>query len=316
MLPAYWMRISSYGTDFMMSNPKRTFLAGLLLGALVIGASVMRSGEDKLSGARSGSERDGASISGELDNGPVDTRRSNPASASGHSDDISHILQAIRDSLKRNDLASAKVLLGAVQTLHKDDSRALTLQKELQAREEKVDSVPLVVPLDNPRNAAKSTRSTTRLPARTGGSHERASPVRDHTISTTRRSRIMDAPQIQTPSNSGMDTDAARPTLGVGRTDSSSREVAPTVAATIAPTVTSTPPRTATPPTEAVLPPAQPVAPKLPPMQSAQGPKTRAQVRAELDRARMDGSLPRFGNPDPAGPGGVPSSTKTESDSE
>jgi len=315
MLPAYWMRISSYGTDFMMSNPKRTFLAGLLLGALVIGASVMRSGEDKLSGARSGSERDGASISGELDNGPVETRRSNPASASGHADDISHILQAIRDSLKRNDLASAKVLLGAVQTLHKDDSRALTLQKELQAREEKVDSVPLVVPPDNPRNAAKSTRATTRLPARAGRSHERASPVRDHTTSTSRRSRIADAPQIQVPSDNGIDAEAARPALGTGRADSSSREVAPTVAPTVVPIVTSTPPRPA-PPTEQVLPPAQPVAPKALLLQSAQGPKTRAQVRAELDRARMDGSLPRFGNPDPAGPGGVPSSTKTEFDSE
>lgn len=37
------------------------------------------------------------------------------------------------------------------------------------------------------------------------------------------------------------------------------------------------------------------------------GPKTRAQVQAEIIRARGDGSLPAFGNPDPAGPGGAPS---------
>jgi hypothetical protein len=36
------------------------------------------------------------------------------------------------------------------------------------------------------------------------------------------------------------------------------------------------------------------------------GPKTRAQVRAEIARAREDGSLPAFGNPDPAGPAGAP----------
>jgi hypothetical protein len=320
MLSACWMRISSYGTDVMMSNPKRTLLAGLLLGALVIGASVMRSGEDKLPGAQSGSERDGASISGELDNGSVQTQRSNPASASGHSDDISHILQAIRESLKRNDLASAKVLLGAVQTLHKDDSRALTLQKELQAREEKADPVPPVAPPDNPRNTAKSTRSVKRLPARAERSHERASQVREHTISTSRRSRIMDAPQIKAPSNSSVNAEAASPFLGGGRTDSSSRAVAPPVAPTAAPTVSSAPPRPALvramPPIEEVLQPVQPVALKPLPMRSDQAPKTRAQVRAELDRARTDGSLPRFGNPDPAGPGGVPSSTKTESDSE
>ncbi|OTP79355.1 DUF4148 domain-containing protein [Caballeronia sordidicola] len=39
------------------------------------------------------------------------------------------------------------------------------------------------------------------------------------------------------------------------------------------------------------------------------GSKTRAQVRSELAHARADGSLPRFGNPDPAGPGGLPGST-------
>src|SRR5471032_1458633 len=151
------MRISSYGTDFMMSNPKRKLLAGLLLGALVIGASEMRSGEDTLSGARSGLERDGASISGALDNGSIETLRSMPASASGQSDDIFHILQVIRDSLKRNDLASTKVLLGAVQTLHTDDSGA-TLQKELQAREETAELLPPVAPPDNPRNTTKTTR--------------------------------------------------------------------------------------------------------------------------------------------------------------
>jgi hypothetical protein len=44
--------------------------------------------------------------------------------------------------------------------------------------------------------------------------------------------------------------------------------------------------------------------PDLPP--AGQRPKTRDEVRAELARARGDGSLPRFGNPDPYGPGGVP----------
>jgi hypothetical protein len=39
---------------------------------------------------------------------------------------------------------------------------------------------------------------------------------------------------------------------------------------------------------------------------SNQGPKTREQVRAELAHARMDGTISRFGNPDPYGPGGTP----------
>jgi Domain of unknown function (DUF4148) len=41
-------------------------------------------------------------------------------------------------------------------------------------------------------------------------------------------------------------------------------------------------------------------------MAPVQGPKTRAQVRAELAHAREDGTIPRYGNPDPYGPGGKP----------
>ncbi|WP_121307732.1 DUF4148 domain-containing protein [Paraburkholderia sp. BL17N1] len=43
---------------------------------------------------------------------------------------------------------------------------------------------------------------------------------------------------------------------------------------------------------------------------SNQGPKTREQVREELIRARMNGTIPRFGNPDPYGPGGTPNFTR------
>ncbi|KMZ12316.1 hypothetical protein BHUM_04679 [Candidatus Burkholderia humilis] len=38
-------------------------------------------------------------------------------------------------------------------------------------------------------------------------------------------------------------------------------------------------------------------------------PKTRKDVQDELSKARMNGSLPRFGNPDPYGPGGSPSAS-------
>jgi hypothetical protein len=289
----------------MMSTPKRTLFAGLLIGALVIGASVMRSGEDKLPGAQSGSERDGASIAGDLGNSSAETLRSNAAATSGDSDDIFHILQVIRQSLKRKDLASAKVLSGEVQPLPQNDSRALTPQKELQASEEKADAPPPFAPPDNPRKTAKSTRSATRLPAKAERSHESKFRVREHVLSASRHSPIVDAPHIKTPSSSAVDAEAASPALGAGRVDPNLPKGAPTVA--------STPPRPALirtmPFVDQMLPLAQPEAPKPLPAQSGQAPKTRAQVRAELDRARSDGSLPRFGNPNPAGPGGVPSRT-------
>ncbi|NML35045.1 DUF4148 domain-containing protein [Paraburkholderia antibiotica] len=41
-------------------------------------------------------------------------------------------------------------------------------------------------------------------------------------------------------------------------------------------------------------------------VEAGNAPKTRAQVRAELARAREDGSMPAFGNPNPMGPAGAP----------
>ncbi|SOE96224.1 protein of unknown function [Burkholderia sp. D7] len=285
----------------MLSTPKRTVLAGLLVGALVIGASVMRSGEGTLS------KRDGASVSGELDNSSTEARGTNADSTSGHSDDVAHILQAVRDSLKRNDLASAKVLLGAVQTLHKDDSRALTLEKELQAREGKVDAGPSVMALDKPPNTSKPIRFASRPSAKSDRTRDSASPVREHTAGMSRHSTVTGRPQVKAPSDDGVSVDASSPAPEVGVADSTSLEAAPTVAST---------PARATPPGEETPLPAQPVNPKPLPVQSDQAPKTREQVRSELYRARANGALPRFGNPDPAGPGGLPGTAKTESGGE
>jgi len=306
MPPTLLRRAFKLQEDFMMNTPKRTLLAGLLLGALVIGASVMRSGEEKRT------HDDGASSSGELDSGPVDALKSNSASVREHSDEVARILQAVRDSLKRNDLASAKVLLGAVQTLHKDDSQALTLQKELQAREGTGETVfPATTP-DNPPDSLKATRSAERVSSKAERSHDSTRPVREHAIRASRHSRITSVPQVKVPSNSDVSSEALSPAADIGRADSTLSEATPPVAsAPLRPALTP-----ATPASAEALPPVRPVEPTRAPVQSNQAPKTREEVRAELYRARADGMLPRFGNPDPAGPGGVPSSTKTEFGSE
>jgi hypothetical protein len=70
------------------------------------------------------------------------------------------------------------------------------------------------------------------------------------------------------------------------------------------PNAESTPP--------AAPPPAvQSAAPEVAPAQSAGAPATRAQVRTEIGRAREDGRLPAYGNPNPGGPGGTPSLINT-----
>jgi hypothetical protein len=45
---------------------------------------------------------------------------------------------------------------------------------------------------------------------------------------------------------------------------------------------------------------------------AVQHPKTRKEVEEELRNARTNGSLPRFGNPDPYGPGGSPSASSEQ----
>jgi hypothetical protein len=297
-----------YGTDVMMNNLQRIFLTGLLLGALAIGAFVLRSNEEQLSGDQSIVERYGGSTSGELDKSLTGTQRS-----SGRSDDgVAQILQAIQDSLQRNDLASAKVLLGAVQTLHKDDDRALPLQKELQAREGKADASLPVTRADEPPDTLNLTRSASRSSASADSSRDGSFPVREHAINTPRRSRIRSAPEVKLLPGSGVSAEAASPASEIGRTDPISLKAIPTVVSTPASAPSGSelihmmPPRdTAIQPVQSV----QPVESNLVRAESNQGPKTRAQVRAELERARMDGTIPRFGNPDPAGPGGLPSNT-------
>ena len=46
----------------------------------------------------------------------------------------------------------------------------------------------------------------------------------------------------------------------------------------------------------------QPMPAPTPMAMTFNAPLTRAQVRADLARARADGTIPRFGNPDPYGP--------------
>lgn len=50
------------------------------------------------------------------------------------------------------------------------------------------------------------------------------------------------------------------------------------------------------------MPPPQTMPPPMQVAMSTNAPLTRAEVRADLARARADGTIPRYGNPDPYGP--------------
>jgi hypothetical protein len=278
-----------YGTDVMISNPKRLLLAGVLVSALAMAVGAVWSGRDELAGDHSGVGRDDASASGAPDKNPAGSMGSGAVSAEGGSDaGVARTLQVIRDSLERNDLASARLLLNAVLALHQDNEQALALRKDLQAREQKADVAVPAEHAEKPSKAGEPARPAPRPPAR---------PDRQRTISTPHR------PHGGNASHNLVATAPGVMNIGAKGTGSASAETA-------SPSPPATPAVTSPPALPSSIPLQRPSAPiveaKPEPMaaESDQAPKTRAQVRAELARARMDGSLPRFGNPDPAGPGG------------
>lgn len=118
-------------------QPKVAIVASLLIGALTLAAFLLRPDTGRQPAEQSGfGHRDASSAAGP--EGPRSTAlASGKVAAQSQSDaDVAVVLDAVRTSLKRDDLASARVLLGAEQALYANDPRVVALQRELQAREE------------------------------------------------------------------------------------------------------------------------------------------------------------------------------------
>jgi hypothetical protein len=305
-----------------ISHPKIVTVASVLMGALTIAMFVMRPGKGELPGYQSGLEHREASVSGAPDSGPSRAQVSGRVIADSQSDAVvAQVLDAVRTSLQRNDLASAKVLLGAEQALYKDDKRVLDLQRELQAREAMADHARSVERAVNAPDTSESPLSASRSAARGHRTHEASLPVHKRTTGASSYAVNPRAPEMAGTANQVVSAEAARPVAASAETASTSQGAATAAAGT--PMVSQTVPL--------ILPAVQPAQAAQPaqaeqtaqaaqtfqpeptpaptPTQSSQGAKTRAQVRMELERARANGALPRFGNPDPAGPGGAPSLT-------
>jgi hypothetical protein len=112
-----------------------------------------------------------------------------------------------------------------------------------------------------------------------------------------RRHRVVTAPRVTAKTNAP------------AKHDEAAAQNAPVVHQ-VAPPVAQAPPVVAVPPpSPSPSPSPSPVANVAPSqaVSTSSGPKTRKQVQDELRRARADGAMPRFGNPDPYGPGGSPS---------
>ncbi len=293
----------------MVTHPKRLVFAGIFVVALAVASFLPRMLHNALHTDQSAS--DGYDSSGFAGGTPDAPRTSETVPSDKHSDaSPAHILQAVRDSLQRNDLESAGVLLRAARALDINNEQAVALQHELDSRRNQTQTQTQTVPpaaiatdvATVPQAESRSIPRTARTVNRTEQTRGRSKGVplhaRDATdlpaeVPASRNTAVEMADPVATVATVPKVIDKPAPLQGVTPTVEAAPAVvpAPELAPTPAPVISSLP---------AVQ---QTVRPEPAPVAPSPGPKSREQVRAELERARLDGSIPRFGNPDPAGPG-------------
>jgi hypothetical protein len=270
--------------NVMMGESNRMLVAGgLLIGTLALAAAGLQFGN------RESSAKEAV---GRVDEDVSTAARSvTPGTpiADAQNAGIARVLQAVHDSLQLGDLASAHVLLDAVLAMRKDEPQAQLLQKELVEREARQTSV-------------EGLTAAAKLP-----SHSHATVRSMHMQSNASRHEVtasVDKAAMDVRPDDAVHDDA--PAANAVSTQSPAAPETSTAAAAVPVETTQQQPTPATPEPAAT----QSVAPSdpSPPVAAASdAPKTRAQVRDELRRARTNGSMSRFGNPDPYGPGGSPS---------
>jgi hypothetical protein len=322
----------------LYSEPRKVVFTGLVIGAVVIGAYayVSQSGDDGSPADDLGLTRGGESARyarGDVESGTVTSGRVKPRNDSAAAEAAR--LQAARNSLLRDDVAAARAQLNAVRPAHKNDDQVIELQKQVQARADK-DQRALAEQVHNaPQPVGKPARIPPSSPVK--GAHTRDSrfATREHSnraASYAKNRHPAETVTVGSVSYSGASSGdiSAAGALPIASQPADAppamnvMESAPTTPN--APAAINAPPsvqqpahRVQTAPSDPQDEPAAQTVLSQPLVQPAPssgtlpksdgGPKTRAQVRAEIVRARQDGSLPAFGNPDPAGPGGAPSLT-------
>jgi hypothetical protein len=280
----------------MRSEPRKIVLTSLAVGAVAVAAYVSQSDTRWLAADESSLDRDsgpahrirGDTMTGSVSSGGVAARN---GSIGGSAQD----LQAARNSRQRNDLAAVQAQQDALPAVRRDDAQVLAPQGEVAARSYRA---PASV------QAEKSTQRGEK-------------PVRVSPLSTKKAGRAQKNYGV-TPEYSNH-VPAATQAIQVPRGMTATQRIE--ASTDHAPVLQTAPTAQAVPvpapaPVSVSAPPPSPSAPSPQltfasdtPLKSDSGPKTRAEVRAEIARARADGSLPAFGNPDPSGPGGAPSMT-------
>jgi hypothetical protein len=299
----------------MISRSGKIALTGLFIGAIAIAVSLSQSDHSWLSPDELGLERDtGGAHPTRSDTitGPVTAK---PVAVPDGSMAIAGQLYAVRNSLLNNDVITSQSQLESARTANRSEDQVLALQGNVPAQVAQMQPAPASAQADRAtRQGPESARTSLAASGKTGrayGPHAtpRGSSNPTYTYAKNRRGSESAVAASSAASTSSAETGGAGESVFVGSLDSAPAEVKPPAQPVSALPSGSPSELTAraSPASSSMA--SQPGASGDTLLKPEGGPKTRAQVRAELAQARADGSLPAFGNPDPAGPGGAPSLT-------
>jgi hypothetical protein len=282
----------------MVTHPRKLIFAGIFVVALGIAAYLPGLVQNAAHHDQSSTDSyDSSSFAGS--GTAAGSQTSGAVSTDMHPDPSeAQILQAVRDSLQRNDLKSAEVLLRAARALDIDNEQAIALQHDLDAR-----MAPTASRAASATSAIAIPRAESRSILRPAHAVNRTEQIRERTRHILHRARESNHTDANVAGLQNTPAATLAPVQEVIEKHMPSERVTPAFNAV--PEVMSTP-APAPAPAPVILSPTvvqQTVRAERAPMEPSQGPKSREQVRAELEHARTDGSLPRFGNPDSAGPG-------------
>jgi hypothetical protein len=287
----------------------------MFIGAVAIAACLSQFDRSWLSPNELGLERDNGGAQPSRSNtiaGPVTARS---VAVPDDSMAVAGQTYAVPNSLQNDDVTATQSQLNAARTAKQSDDQVLALQGNVPAEVAQMEPAAASAQADRAtQQAPKSARTSSAASGKTGRTYgPRATPRgtsdRTYTYAKNRRGSESAVAASNAASTSGASTGGVGEPVFVGPPDSASAEVKPP-----AHSVSALPPGSPSELTVRASPASSPMASQLGASDGALlkpegGPKTRAQVRAELAQARADGSLPAFGNPDPAGPGGAPSLT-------
>ena len=165
----------------MVTYPKRLVFAGIFVVALAVTSYLPRLVQNALHNNQSSSDGYDNSA-GFVGGGQEGSRTSAAKQPPKHSDaSPAQILQAVRDSLRRNDLDSADVLLGAARALDINNEQAIALQHDLDTRRTQTQTASPPAPgsevITTPRAESRSIPRSARTVNPTEQTRERTKRV-------------------------------------------------------------------------------------------------------------------------------------------